>query len=202
VTLRSDDVIHSFWIPKLAGKTDVIPTRNNQMWFQANETGTFFGQCAEFCGIAHAQMRFRVQVLTQEEYQEWVEGYGQPPQQLSAAAQRGQQIFNGAGGCIVCHTVTGWDAPAVVEGRMQGYFGGGPIFPGPNLTDLATRETLGAGLVELNRENLRQWLTNPDNLKPGTRMAERANVYQTPSGNISLGPDEVSALIEYLVSLK
>jgi cytochrome c oxidase subunit II len=202
VTLRSDDVIHSFWIPKLAGKTDVVPTRNNQMWFLAEETGTYFGQCAEFCGIAHALMKFRVEALTEEEYQEWVASYGQPPAQLSPEAQQGQQIFNGEGGCIVCHTATGPDTPEVVRGRVQGFLAGGPIAPGPNLTDLATRGTIAAGSLELNRENLRQWLTNPDNVKPGNYMAARANIYQTPSGNISLSPEQVSALIEYLLTLK
>jgi cytochrome c oxidase subunit 2 len=202
VNLHSDDVIHSFWIPKLAGKVDVIPTRNNRMWFQADETGTFYGQCAEFCGIAHAQMKFQVQVLSQEDYDAWVAGFGQPPQ-LSPEAQRGQQIFSTEGGCVVCHTATGADDPSVVEGRVRGFLSTDVgIAPGPNLTDLATRETFAAGLVELNRENLRQWLINPDNVKPGNHMAERANVYQTANGNISLSPDQVSALIEYLLSLE
>lgn len=202
VTLRSDDVIHSFWIPKLAGKKDVIPTRNNQLWFLAEETGTYYGQCAEFCGIAHALMKFRVRALPEEEYLQWVESYGQPPAQLSPEAQQGQQIFTGKGGCIVCHTANGPDDPAVVQGRIQGFLSGGPIVPAPNLTDLATRETFAAGLLELNRENLRRWLTNPDDVKPGNRMAQLAQIYQTPSGNTSLSPEEVSALIEYLLSLK
>jgi cytochrome c oxidase subunit 2 len=85
---------------------------------------------------------------------------------------------------------------------VRGFLTGGPIAPGPNLTDLATRETFAAGLVDLNRENLRQWLTNPDNVKPGNHMAERANVYQTANGNIRLSQEQVSALIEYLLSLK
>jgi cytochrome c oxidase subunit 2 len=202
VNLHSDDVIHSFWIPKLAGKVDVIPTRNNRMWFQADETGTFYGQCAEFCGIAHAQMKFLVQVLSQADYDAWVAGFGQPPQ-LPPEAQRGQQIFSTEGGCVVCHTANGPDNPSVVQGRVQGFLSTEVgIAPGPNLTDLATRETFAAGLVDLNRENLRRWLTNPDDVKPGNHMAERANVYQTANGNIRLSPDQVSALIEYLLSLK
>ena len=199
--LRSDDVNHSFWVPKLAGKVDVVPTRENRMWFQADETGMFYGQCAEFCGIAHAQMKFRVQVMTQEEYDAWVAGYGQPPQ-LSAAAQRGQQLFNADGGCVVCHTAGGPDARSVVEGRAQGWLAGGPIAPGPNLTDLATRHSLGAGLLDLNRENLRRWLTNPEEVKPGNRMSDRALAYQTADGHIRLTQAQVSDLIEYLLSLK
>jgi cytochrome c oxidase subunit 2 len=202
VLLQSDDVIHSFWIPKLAGKVDVVPTRNNRLWFLADETGTFYGQCAEFCGTAHAQMKFLVQVLTQEDYDAWVAGFGQAPQ-LSAEAQAGQQVFNGVGGCVVCHTANGPDSPAIVAGRMQGFLNTEVgIAPGPNLTDLATRQTFAAGLVDLNRENLRVWLTNPADIKPGNYMARRANVYQTADGSTSLTQAQVSSLIEYLMSLK
>ena len=197
--LRSDDVIHSFWVPKLAGKVDVVPTRSNSMWFQADSDEidtlpqTFFGQCAELCGIAHAWMRLRVQVLSQEGYDAWVRSYGQPPV-LSENAQRGQEIFldarPGGGTCLSCHTVEGVSSATV----------------GPNLTDLATRSSVGAGLLELDAEGLRTWLTNPDDVKPGNRMAELAtNIYQTPDSNIDLGEnseEKLDALIEYLLSLK
>lgn len=201
VTLTSDDVLHSFWVPRLAGKVDIVPNRRNKMWFQADETGTFYGQCAEFCGIAHALMRFRVEVLSESDYNAWVEGYGAPPD-LSAAAQQGQQVFNSTGGCVVCHTAGGADDPATQAGRQTGFLAGGPIFPGPNLTDLATRKTIAAGLEELSAENLRRWLRNPEDLKPGNRMAALAAVYQTSDGNVSLSPGDVSNLIEYLLSLK
>ena len=206
VSLQSDDVIHSFWIPKLAGKVDMVPTRNNKLWFQGAEIGMFYGQCAEFCGISHALMKFRVHVLTDDDYSAWVQAYGQTPD-LSAAAQQGQQVFQSTGGCLVCHTTSGYDEPATVAGRMSGYLAGGPhapgpIFPGPNLTDLGTRQTLAAGIMELNGENLRQWLRNPDEVKPGNHMAELASVYQTPNGEVSLSPEEVTNLIEYLLSLK
>lgn len=202
VLLQSDDVIHSFWIPKLAGKVDVVPTRNNRLWFLADETGVFYGQCAEFCGVAHAQMKFQVQVLTQEDYDAWVSGFGQSPQ-LSPGAQAGQQVFNGVGGCVVCHTANGPDDPAIVAGRMQGFLNTEVgIAPGPNLTDLATRHTFAAGLADLNRENLRVWLSNPADIKPGNYMSSRASIYQTADGNISLSQAEVSSLIEYLLSLK
>ena len=200
--LNSDDVIHSFWVPKLAGKVDVVPTRNNRMWFQGDEIGTFYGQCAEFCGTAHALMKFRVQVLSEIDYMAWVDGYGQVPQ-LSAAAKKGQEVFNGAGVCVLCHTVSGNDDSAATEGRMEGWLAGGAVFPGPNLSDLATRTTIAAGLLDLNRENLRTWLNNPDDVKPGNHMAKLASVYQANSdGSTSLSPQEVSALIEYLLSLK
>ncbi len=202
INLRSDDVIHSFWVPKLAGKVDVIPTRNNYMWFQADETGTFYGQCAEFCGTAHAQMKFLVQVLPQEDYLAWAEGFGEQPV-LTARAQAGQQVFNSTGGCVVCHTANGSDSPAVVAGRVQGFMTTETgIAPGPNLTDLATRERFGAGLADLNRDNLRQWLRNPEDIKPGNYMSARASIYQTADGRVSLSEDELSSLLEYLLSLK
>ncbi len=202
VNLRSDDVIHSFWIPKLAGKIDMVPTRENYMWFQADETGTFYGQCAEFCGTAHAQMKFLVQVLPQEDYQAWAESFGEAPV-LSAQASQGQTVFNGTGGCVVCHTATGSDSQEVVASRVQSFMTTETgIAPGPNLTDLATRERVGAGLVELNRQNLRQWLRNPDDVKPGNYMSGRAAIYQTPDGRANLSETELSSLLEYLLSLK
>ncbi len=202
VNLRSDDVIHSFWIPKLAGKIDLVPTRENYMWFQADETGTFYGQCAEFCGIAHAQMRFLVQVLPQEDYLAWTESFGEPPT-LSGEALAGQTVFNSTGGCVVCHTATGSDAPEVVASRVQSFMTTETgIAPGPNLTDLATRERFGAGLVELNRQNLRQWLRDPEDVKPGNYMSERAAIYQTSDGKANLSETEISSLLEYLLSLK
>ena len=202
VNLRSDDVIHSFWIPKLAGKIDMVPTRENYMWFQADETGTFYGQCAEFCGTAHAQMKFLVQVLSQEDYLAWAETFGEPPV-LSAQAAAGQGVFNGTGGCLICHSATGSDNPDVVASRVQSFMTTETgIAPGPNLTDLATRERFGAGLVELNRQNLRQWLRNPEDVKPGNHMSGRAAIYQTPDGRATLSETEISSLLEYLLSLK
>ncbi len=201
ILLLSDDVIHSFWVPKLAGKVDVVPTRNNRMWFQADETGTFYGQCAEFCGTAHAQMKFIVESLTQQDYDDWVAGFGQPPT-LSPQAQQGQAIFNGKGGCVLCHTANGADDPAVVDSRVQGFLTTGIVAPGPNLTDLATRQTFAAGLEDLNRENLRIWLTSPHDIKPGNYMGDLAAIYQTSDGRANLTQEEISLLIEYLLSLK
>ena len=202
VLLQSDDVIHSFWVPKLAGKVDVVPTRNNRMWFQADETGIFYAQCAEFCGTAHAQMKFIVESLTRDEYDAWVAGWGELPQ-LSPQASQGQSIFNGAGGCVVCHTANGIDLPAVVDGRVAGFLSSNVgIAPGPNLTDLATRTTFAAGIEDLNRENLRRWLTDPEGVKPGNFMSERATIYQTADGRSSLSQQEITLLIEYLLSLK
>ena len=155
--------------------------------------GWFFGQCAEFCGIAHSLMKFRVQVLSEADYMAWVDSYGQAPgtsEPLSPQAKQGQEIFLNfsTGGCLICHTIEGVPGAAGVIG--------------PNLTGLGSKQTFAAGILDLNRENLRRWLNNPDEVKPGNRMAELAPIYQTADGSINLGDQEVTALIEYLLSLK
>ena len=203
VLLQSDDVIHSFWIPRLAGKVDMIPTHTNRLWFQADSNkietlpATFLGQCAEFCGLSHALMKFEVTVMEQDDYDAWVESYGQP-QILSPKAQQGQNVFNA--NCASCHTSTGADAAALVDGRVAGFLAGGNIAPGPNLTDLATRRKFAAGILDLNEENLRAWLKNPNDFKPGNWMSKKAPFYQ--GGKNTLSDDDISAVIEYLISLK
>ena len=203
VNLESDDVIHSFWIPRLAGKVDVIPTHTNTTWFKANRDqidtlpATFTGVCAEFCGTAHALMKFQVQVLEQADYDAWVANYGDAPV-LTEQGQQGQAVF--AGNCSSCHTATGPDIPAITNGRIVGFLAGANLAPGPNLTDLATRKTFAAGLLDLNEENLAIWLNNPLDVKPGNYMARRAPIYD--GGDITLSDGEVSSVIEYLLSLK
>ena len=203
VLLQSDDVIHSFWIPRLAGKVDMIPTHTNRLWFQADSNkietlpATFLGQCAEFCGLSHALMKFEVTVMEQDDYDAWVESYGQPSV-LSPKAQQGQNVFNA--NCTSCHTATGADSPALVDGRVAGFLAGGNISPAPNLTDLATRRRFAAGILDLNEDNLRSWLLNPNDIKPGNYMSSKAPFYQ--DGENILSDDEISAVIEYLISLK
>ena len=204
LTLLSDDVIHSFWVPKLAGKLDVVPTRRNQMWFQADANdidefpATFFGQCAEFCGIAHALMKFRVVVFEQDDFDAWVRNYGEPPA-TSEKAQLGKTIF---GQCVMCHTVNGSDDRELQEGRMDAFMKGFAQVPAPNLTDLRTRSSLGAGLLDLNVENLHLWLKNPDDVKPGNNMAARASHLYFEGADISLSEEQVDAIIAYLLNLQ
>ena len=225
--LKSNDVIHSFWIPKLAGKQDVVPTRTNKMWFLAEDAGMYHGQCAELCGTAHAQMKFRVHALEEPEYAAWVDGWGTPPPQLSAEAQRGQLVFLGDGQCVTCHTVGAADTvdshgDGVQSGRRQTFIayqqwkakpddekiedirtGNEPpaAFAAPNLTDLGQRTTLAAAWVDLNRENLRQWIRNPDSIKPGNRMSELAPIYQTRlDHHADLSEQQLSDLVEYLLA--
>ena len=205
VTLRSDDVIHSFWIPKLAGKVDVIPRNVNSMKFKADYVGTFFGQCAEFCGEAHANMRIRVIVESEFEFGKWVDNYheiaSRPPPTENMEQAKGFTLF-ASRGCLLCHKADG-PAPIGVRKSLQESFEKGELrFPAPNLTNFGTRTTLAAGLIENDPEgnNLKRWLRDPNKVKRGNRMFELANVYVDPDAKLS--EEEISALAAYLLSLK
>jgi cytochrome c oxidase subunit 2 len=169
LTLHSNDVIHSFWVPRLAGKTDAIPGRNNHMWMEADETGVFEGQCAEFCGTEHAKMRFTVISDTEQDFNDWVaESFSLPSDPLEA----GKQIIEST--CAGCHTVAGTAA----QGNV-----------GPELTNFANNPQI-AGAVENNEENLRAWLADPQQVKPGT-----------PMPNLGLTQAQIDALVAYLNTL-
>jgi cytochrome c oxidase subunit 2 len=155
LTLKSADVCHSFWVPRLAGKTDLIPGRANQMWFQTSERGLFLGQCAEFCGPQHANMLLRVVVDSPQDFERWLEN-----QQQSAvedpAARDGKAAFL-AQSCINCHRVRGT--------RAQGNYA-------PDLTHLMSRETLASGMIPNDKacEHLREWIADPQAVKVGCLM--------------------------------
>jgi cytochrome c oxidase subunit 2 len=148
VYLRSADVQHSFWVPRLAGKTDLIPPRTNHMWFSAEQAGTYYAQCAELCGVQHAQMRFFVIAQPEAEFRAWVQA-----QQAPAAAPLPDAFT--AGGCIACHAVDGTIARSTI---------------GPNLTHVGSRTTLAGGILDNNPENLARWLRDPQEVKWGTKM--------------------------------
>ena len=174
--LVSGDVIHSFWVPNLAGKKDLIPGHQNTMWLKAERPGRFDGQCAEFCGLQHANMRLRVVVETDEQFQQWLS------HQRTAAAQpqneqqrRGHQIVV-SGPCAMCHAVRGTDASG---------------FNAPDLTHLASRERIAAGVLPNTRGHLAGWIANPQEIKPGNKMPP-----------IVLTPEDQDALLAYLESLK
>jgi cytochrome c oxidase subunit 2 len=153
LTLESADVIHSFWVPQLAGKMDVIPNKTNRVWIEPHTPGLYVGQCAEFCGLQHAGMLLRVFVHPTEEFAAWVAAQ----QALAAddpAVRAGRELFQSVA-CINCHTVRGTPA--------NGIFG-------PDLTHLMSRSTLGAGVASNTPENLRAWVNNPAALKPGALM--------------------------------
>jgi cytochrome c oxidase subunit 2 len=174
LTLESEDVIHSFWIPRLAGKTDVIPNRRNHMWINPLKTGLYVGQCSEYCGTQHANMLLRVYVHTPAEFQRWVEHQQRDAADV-ASVGAGRDVFLSTA-CINCHTVRG----TVATGQF-----------GPDLTHLMSRHTLGAGVARIDEANLRAWVLDPAHLKPGARM---------PAMGVEGEP--LDQLVAYLMSLK
>jgi cytochrome c oxidase subunit 2 len=248
IDLRTADVIHSFWVPKLAGKVDMIPNRGNRIWLQADEPGYFWGQCAEFCGEDHAVMRFRVIALEAKEFAEWLAQQKQPARNVATTASaepihiqpasleyrrnapgwseqfdvsplenwkqkqfpekgedpalvaRGRKLFQDKT-CVTCHTIRGHEGAGTTA---------------PDLTHFGARTTLAAGLLENNEANLRRWITDPNNVKPGNKMyvgvplggsvmpgymlRDAKTGHLTP--NIKLDQAEVTALTAYLQSLK
>jgi len=172
--LQSVDVAHSFWVPQLAGKTDLIPNRENLMWIEPTTPGRYLGNCAEYCGTQHARMLIRVVVHSPDDFDRWVR-----EQQMSASvaanADEGRKAFF-ANSCVNCHTLRGTSA--------QGKFG-------PDLTHLMSRETLGAGAIPNTPDNLRLWVRDPQKFKVGCLMP-----------NMQLTDKEVDQITAYLQTLK
>ncbi len=174
--LNSTDVIHSFWVPNLHGKTDLIPGHPADTWIQPNMLGTFRGQCAEFCGYQHAHMAFAVVVETEDQFKAWYADQLQPAMTpVTETQKRGQQVFLSKP-CIMCHRIQGTDA-------------GGNV--GPDLSHVAGRQTIAAGALSNTREHLAQWIVDAQQFKPGSRM---------PANPMS--SEELNALLDYLESLK
>jgi cytochrome c oxidase subunit 2 len=186
--LESADVIHSFWVPRLGGKTDAIPGRVNHLWFQADEAGTYIGQCAEFCGIQHALMRLLVVAESQSAFDRWVQnersipGFaatptptGAPSGPVSLVTQGRQLVTTGA--CITCHTIRGTPANGTT---------------GPELTHFGSRTTIGANTLPNTPENLRRWVANAQSVKTGVIMPAFPNYTD----------QELEAIVAYLQSLR
>ena len=153
LTLLSADTDHSFWVPRLGGKTDLIPNHPNQMWIDPHETGVFLGQCAQYCGTQHAKMLLRVYGQSPGDFDSWVAQQQRAARQDAATAE-GKAVFLRSA-CINCHTVGG----TIATGRF-----------GPDLTHLASRDTIASGAIKNTPENLRQWIDNPAAMKPGCLM--------------------------------
>jgi cytochrome c oxidase subunit II len=153
LTLLSADTDHSFWVPRLAGKTDLIPNHPNHTWIDPQEIGVYLGQCAQYCGVQHAKMLLRVYVDSPEQFRQWVEEQKKPAVGNDAVAE-GRRIFESTA-CVNCHAVTGTIA--------DGHFG-------PDLTHLMSRDTIAAGAAANTPENLRTWIQNPDAIKPSSLM--------------------------------
>ena len=151
--LLSADVDHSFWVPQLGGKTDLIPNHPNQMWIDPQTAGLYLGQCAQFCGIEHAKMLIRVYVDTPQQFDAWVKNQQQPRTQ-DASVAAGRQIFE-TEACMNCHTIAG----TVAKGTF-----------GPDLTHLMSRATIAAGAAPNAPQNLRLWIQDPNTFKPGALM--------------------------------
>ncbi|HEY2760006.1 MAG TPA: cytochrome c oxidase subunit II [Pirellulales bacterium] len=175
LNLQSADVCHSFWVPRLNGKTDLIPGRyQNQTWFQTIEPGLYLGQCAEYCGAQHANMLLRVYVDTPEEFARWLVNE-EAPAVDDPKVREGKEKFLSQS-CVRCHTVRGTTA--------NGKFG-------PELTHFAARHTLGAGMFELTSENLEKWIADPQQMKSECLMPA-----------FGLSSQEVQSITDYLMSLK
>lgn len=174
LTLLSADTDHSFWVPQLAGKTDLIPNHTNRMWIDPHQAGIFLGQCAQYCGTQHAKMLLRVSVDRPGDFSAWVHGQ----QQLAIQDDKvisGRRVFE-ATACINCHTING----TVADGRF-----------GPDLTHLMTRDTIASGAAENTTENLRLWIQNPGAIKPGSLMPA-----------MKLDDEDLDAVVAYMETLR
>lgn len=175
--LVTRDVIHSFWIPKLHGKVDLIPGHPNHIRIQADEPGVYAGQCAEYCGVQHAHMRLFVVAQSLDEYEAWVAHQQRPAAEpVSQQARRGRDLFMSQA-CVLCHTIRGTPA----RGNI-----------GPELTHLASRKRIAGGMLENNTANLSAWVIHAQSLKPGARM---------PSLGAFDG-EELRAVVSYLQGLE
>src|ERR1700692_2048149 len=174
LTLLSADTDHSFWVPRLAGKTDLIPNHPNSMWMDPHETGLYLGQCAQYCGTQHAKMLLRVYVDSREDFNRWIQEHQQQAH-ITNTVSDGQKIFETTA-CVNCHTVAGTPA--------NGTFG-------PDLTHLMSRQTIAAGSTKNTLGNLIAWIYNPAFTKPGCKM---------PS--MGLSTQQAAAVAEYLGTLR
>jgi cytochrome c oxidase subunit 2 len=174
LTMTSADTDHSFWVPRLAGKMDVIPNKVNSMWIDPDKPGLYLGQCAQYCGTAHALMLIRVYADTPAEFAAWVARQKQPAAQDSSAAEGREAFMRNA--CVNCHTVSGTPA--------EGTFG-------PDLSHVASRDTIASGAVPLTAANLHAFIDNPARFKPGCLMPA-----------MHLNNRDLDAVTKYLLTLR
>ncbi len=176
VNVTSRDVIHSFWVPNLHGKRDLVPGYVTSLWFQADREGTYRGQCAEFCGYQHANMAIFVRAVSEADYQAWLVAQRKPAADpASAVQQRGRDVFLRAT-CPQCHAI-------------RGTLAGGAF--GPDLTHVGSRASIAAGVLPNTADNLQRWIRNPQQFKPGNKMPPH-----------DLNDGDLQAVADYLRSLK
>jgi cytochrome c oxidase subunit II len=179
LTLKSDNVLHSFWVPQMGGKRDLIPNRDNKLVFTPTEPGVYYGQCAEFCGDSHALMRMRLIAETPEDFKRWLNNEASPAAEpTDSAIALGKQLVTSKP-CVGCHTIKGTAMAGVT---------------GPNLTHFARRRTMAAGILDNNAANLGRWLRNAPHVKPGSKMPDMAT--------LNLKEEEVPYVVAYLQSLQ
>ena len=176
VEMTSADVIHSFWVPKLHGKIDMTPAMVTSLWLEADEPGTYRGQCAEFCGQQHSLMAFHVVAQLEDDFGVWLDAQRQSPDSLETEAEAAGQGLYLSKGCAACHAIRGTDP----QHRI-----------GPDLTHLMSRDWIGAGTLPNDPGNIALWLTQNQEVKPGNLMPD-----------FELDPDELGALVAYLSSLE
>lgn len=179
IELQTRDVIHSFWVPKLHGKIDLVPGMPNRVFLRADEPGRYAGQCSEFCGLQHAHMRFAVIAQPPDDYAAWLahQRSGAESNLTDATAAHGSEVFQAAA-CPLCHTVRGTPARGSI---------------GPDLTHVGSRQRIAGGMLDNNASTLAAWIVNAQGLKPGAQM---------PSLREALTPQELQALVAYLQSLQ
>jgi cytochrome c oxidase subunit II len=181
-SMRSADIIHSFWIPALGGKRDVVPGQINEITYTPDHLGEFYGQCVEFCGTSHANMRLRGFVQSKADFDKWVQHQQSPPvTPTDGPAAAGAKIFADAP-CAICHTVRG------LSGFSKEYAG---KFKGPDLTHFGSRTTIAGAIMQNTPENLAKWIQDPDKVKPGANMP-----------TLGLKGKDLNDLVAYLESLK
>jgi cytochrome c oxidase subunit 2 len=176
IYLKSNDVIHSFWVPSLAGKQDLIPGRENDITITPRQIGIYRGQCAEFCGAEHAKMALVVNVDSYPDFIKWWQHQLQPAPAPATALTRAGYAFVTSRNCSACHAIAGTPASATF---------------GPDLTHLASRRTIAAGAMPMGEGNLYGWVADPQSIKPGSKMP-----------TIGLEPDQLHAVVAYLETLK
>lgn len=182
IHLITNDVLHSFWVPSISGKLDVNPENTNTMYIEAYEEGVYFGKCAELCGPSHSLMDFKVVVVSEEEYDQWVadmQDFDSEKMELDQVAVEGQELFDKKG-CVSCHATDNQNYSA------------GSVPMGPDLTSYGDRDKL-AGYLEPTKENLVEWIQDPESLKPGNKMT---GAYE------AVDDEEADKIAEYLMQLQ
>jgi cytochrome c oxidase subunit II len=175
-SLRSTDVVHSFWVPNLMGKKDLIPGKINTIWLQADKPGVYRGQCAEYCGLQHAHMALWIVAESTDQFNAWRQNAEQTSvSPITDSQKHGQEVFL-ASACVMCHAINGTPAGSNI---------------GPNLTHIGSRNTIAAGTLPNTREHLAHWIINSQDIKPGNKM---------PENNLSQA--DLEPLLDYLQSLK